>query len=773
MPHFRHFGLLTTLFCLLVLSVWGQASTISGSTTDTQSTEPLINVTIKVKETASGTLSNVNGNYELKLQPGIYTLIASYVGYNSEAVTLTLHANEKLKYDFKLNENKKQLQEVTISGSKFEKNIGEETVSMAVLKPNTMEAASLTRVDDALKRMPGVDVVDGQANIRGGSGWSYGAGSRVLVMVDDMPMLTADAGDAKWEFLPVENCEQVEVIKGAASALYGSSALNGVIHFRTAFPRSKPQTNISIVQGLYDTPGQANMKWWGNDLQTFTNLSFFHSQKFGHLDVVAGGNYFTDDSYLEGGYSSRARGNLNLRYRFKKIEGLSIGINTNAQVAKGSTFFLWGADDHMIVYNTKPYLSRPDSTYMLRPSGGIDTPKTTLSSYNSHKINIDPYITYQTKNAYKLSLRNRFYYSDNINNSNQSSIGRLYYSEFQIQHTFTFQIHAVAGLVTNYSSVSSMLFSDHQAANQAAYIQLEKKFGKRFWLSGGGRYETGHLDSLQYKSKPLGRIGFNYQLGAATWLRASAGMGFRYPSIAEKFVSTSISVVGVYPNKNLKAERGWSSELGARQGYAFGKWMGFTDVAAFYTRYDSMMEFTFNVIDKNHTGFQSRNVANTLIYGIDASTYMKGMIGHMSFEASGGFTYNVPLDLGFDTAKWKTTFSYSDSVHNVLKYRYTTSAKGDIEFGWHRFTLGSYCRYNSYVVNIDRVFTFLFPSIKQYMLKKGTQGDWLLDFRMGYRLTDQATASFILKNAMNRTYIERPAYLAPPRTFNIQFVYKF
>ena len=89
-------------------------------------------------------------------------------------------------------------------------------------------------MDRIIDQVPGVNVVDGQANIRGGSGFSVGAGSRVLVLVDDLPMLAADAGDAKWSFLPTENLAQIEIIKGASSVTYGSSALSGSINIRTA-----------------------------------------------------------------------------------------------------------------------------------------------------------------------------------------------------------------------------------------------------------------------------------------------------------------------------------------------------------------------------------------------------------------------------------------------------------------------------------------------------------------------------------------------------------
>src|SRR5205085_5635963 len=115
-----------------------------------------------------------------------------------------------------------------------------------------IESRNAVAMDEGLDYIPGVNIIDGQANIRGGSGWSYGAGSRVQIMVDDLPQLTADANDAKWNFFPVENLEQIEVIKGASSVMFGSSALNGVMNIRTAFPRDTPSTKVSLFGGMYD-----------------------------------------------------------------------------------------------------------------------------------------------------------------------------------------------------------------------------------------------------------------------------------------------------------------------------------------------------------------------------------------------------------------------------------------------------------------------------------------------------------------------------------------
>jgi Outer membrane receptor for ferrienterochelin and colicins len=63
----------------------------------------------------------------------------------------------------------------------------------------------------------------------------------VLLLLDDIPVLQPDAGTPNWDDLPVENIAQIEVIKGAASALYGSSAMNGIVNVRTAYAGSEPE----------------------------------------------------------------------------------------------------------------------------------------------------------------------------------------------------------------------------------------------------------------------------------------------------------------------------------------------------------------------------------------------------------------------------------------------------------------------------------------------------------------------------------------------------
>jgi iron complex outermembrane receptor protein len=102
------------------------------------------------------------------------------------------------KLNITLSEEAHELGMVVVTAGRHEQRIEDVTVSMEVVKPAFIENTNATNMESVIDQVPGVNVIDGQANIRGGAGWSYGAGSRVLVLVDDLPQISADAGDAKW-----------------------------------------------------------------------------------------------------------------------------------------------------------------------------------------------------------------------------------------------------------------------------------------------------------------------------------------------------------------------------------------------------------------------------------------------------------------------------------------------------------------------------------------------------------------------------------------------
>ena len=485
--------LLLLFFNLPGYFAWAQSPLVIGIVLDADTKEPLVGVSV-FAEDSSGTITDGAGKYQLQLMAGEHILTYKYLGYSTYQRKIALTTAQALIFNVALKSSSNEMSTVVVSASKFSQQLNEVVVSMSILSENFVQNSNKLGLEDAMEQMPGVTVIDGQANIRGGSGFSYGAGSRVLVMVDDMPLLAADANDVKWSFLPIESMSQTEIIKGASSALYGSSALNGIINMRTKYATDKPTTMVEMYVGVYDIP--AYQRWYENkSSHLLSSVNFNHAQKFGNLDLVIGGQVFKDDGYRQEETEQRIRGNVSLRYRFKKAKGLSVTFRTNAQQAKGGQFFIWAND----------------TTGALTPLGGLDTATTTLSYYTTTRNYIDNEWLYLSKKGFSHKLKGRYLFTGNLNNTNQASQGRVYYAEYQFQKQFADLVTVTAGVVNQYNTVTSELYGDHTSRNTALYAQGDLKY-KALVFSLGGRFENNRIDNVKDNVRPVFRTGINYEL---------------------------------------------------------------------------------------------------------------------------------------------------------------------------------------------------------------------------------------------------------------------
>ncbi len=732
-----------------------QEAVIIGLVRDAVTGEPLPGVNV-IKGT-EGTVTNEAGKYELRTQPGEWIIEYRFVGYERQTKKLLLRPSESRIVNIELQPVATELDAVVISAGRFEQKLEQVTVSMAVVRPSLIENTNTTVMDDAMQQVPGVQVIDGQANIRGGSGFSYGAGSRVLMLVDDLPMLAGDASDVKWSFLPTENLEQIEVIKGAASALYGSSAMNGVINIRTAYPKAIPETKVTLYNAIYDNPRNRNYKWW-DGIRQYRGASLFHSHKIDQVELVTAGNYFRDEGYRMGENEERYRINMNTRYSFDKhLKGLSVGVNTNYMRTKGGLFFIW----------------QDDSTGALIPQGGLDS-NTTISNYVTRRWNIDPFVTYLSKKGITHKLRARHFRTDNFNNTNQESFARVYYVEYQFQKRINENSAWTWGIAEQYVDVKSQLYGNHLSNNIGFYTQLDQQID-RWNFSFGVRWEQHRVDTIKGDFTPVFRSGINYRLFSATHIRASYGQGLRFPSIAERFVKTQVGDVVIYPNDSLQPETGFTAEVGIHQNFGINNWKGSLDIAGFWSEYKNMMEFTFgqwgNILTDPFfgIGFKSINIGNTRIQGIDFTLTGNGKMETIPLQILAGFTLMYPIQTDFDLA---TDTAKNSAKYNILKYRYRRLLKADVETGYKNLTVGISVRYNSFMENIDEVFNMLIPGVRNYR-ERNRKGDWVFDARMFYTFLKYFDVGIIVKNFTNEEYLSRPADMQPPRSFILQTRVKF
>ena len=797
------------LFVFTLLLVGGdsfaQNAEVHGIITDAKSNEPLQAI---VQVGDKGVSADLDGKYSLTLPAGIYTAEVKFIGYTTIQKSITLKSGESMLWNIQMENMSNDFRVVVISAGKYEQDAGEVTVSMEVIKPKLFEDKNIASVEEGLQQAPGVAIVDDEPQIRSGSGYSFGAGSRVQVLIDDLPVLSGDAGKPSWGFLPMENISQVEIIKGASSVLYGSSALSGVINFRTAYPTLTPTVKLQAWQGAYSNPANSAARYWGrNNLKS--GLNFLYSRQYGNVDFVLGTSLQADEGHLgpvkdslgnfdNGAFNpmnvnrydgeNRARVSMNLRVRSKKIKGLNYGVNGIFSQGTSYATLIW----------------ENDSTGLYSAYEGSATKTVQLLT------TLDPFAIYYGKKGAKHSLRTRWQSLDNANDNNQGNFSDVLYGEYQYQQNW--ESYGIENLITTTGVVAvdtkarGELFTGgnpdgrNTAGNRAIFFQVDKKFFNRLNLSAGVRYEEFQINN-EKQGKPVFRAGANYKMGQATFVRASYGEGFRFPSIAEKFIVTSLGAVKVFANPSIKAETSYNAELGIKQGFKLGSVQGFADVAVFQQEFKNFIEFTFGQWDPNPTfdnmlglGFKSVNTGQARVRGVDFSLMGEAKWNKSSIQFLAGYTYTQPVSTtpndvyatapvdasnpfllrNFANATYTNTSS--DAANNILKYRLQHLIRVDVGATIQSWSVGASVRANSHMQNIDGAFETLekeFPTVFNPGIIRWRQehkkGDFVIDARLGYNINPQHKVAIVASNILNRVYAIRPLALEDSRLILVQY----
>ncbi|MDG1333348.1 MAG: TonB-dependent receptor [Crocinitomicaceae bacterium] len=762
-------------------------SQVTGVVEDGQTKEPVFGAKI-MASTGEKVLSDIDGSYTIS--PASYPATLVIVAQTFVNDTIVVEGPGEL--NIKMNPPLIDLKTVVVSAGRRDQDIEDISISMEIIRPELFDNKGLANLEEAIDQSPGVYAMDGQVSIRGGSGFAYGAGSRVLLLWNGMPLLSGDAGDTKWNAVPLESASQIEIMKGASSVLYGSGALNGLISISEREPTLKGETRFKVQSGIYGNPRRESLKWWSQS-PMFYQVEAFNSKMYKNVGYTISGNGFLSDGYREGETEIRGRVSGTFYIRPEKYKNLKAGIGFNVQRQKTGNFIIWESDS--LGYT---------------PNGTADTSNiaSTLTYNGGTRMSIDPYIKIYDKNKNLHTVKTRFYRiaNDNISNPSQSSTAHTLYGDYNFQKKWKNGSAVTSGATYLRSDVFSALFGDHNSTNLAAYGQYEHHMA-RWDLTGGIRVEyfeqdgragdsdfyIGKDSSLVLPVYPIIRLGAHYQLAEFTHLRASFGQGIRYPSVAERYTQTSVGALNVFPNPNLRPEVGWAAEIGFKQGVKIGKnWKGLVDISAFMNQYDNMMEFTFgsfkpdtiawslNPEDPGYInkwfGFQAQNAEKARITGIELSFNSQGKIGDVELTSLIGYTYMNPISLNQDSAYLST---FSDTTTNILKYRFNHLAKADVEATWKGISIGVSARYNSYMNNIDAIFEgeivdglSILPGLKEYR-EENNRGSFVVDFRTGYSFAEHYRVGFIINNLLNAEYVTRPGDIQAPRSFIVQLQMKF
>lgn len=796
---------------------------VSGVVKDQREGFAIPSVKITVNTMEEPVFTDGEGKYSIKINKDNCVLTFEYIGYAKEIRAVSFFPKKRnVTLDVKMYSEAKVLDEAKVVTSKYEKEPEKSTSSIVVIDPKNSVTRNVISADALVNTAAGVLVVDNEPQIRGGSGFSSGMGSRVMIMLDDMPLLRPDAGRPMWNFIPMEDVEQVDIMKGAASVVFGSSALTGAINVLTAYPRIKPKTKVVLFTGVYSKPKNENETSWNHRNPVKYGVSFLHSRIIKkNFDLVVGGEFFNDEGYIgpeekigetrakdgitRGKYEMRGRVNFDTRYRFEKVKGLTISLNGNFMYTQNAQSFFWN-DGFENKYRSY---------------------KGSLSYFKDFTFYIDPTLRYAGPRGFIHSFKNRIIYSDNAELSGaQSARSMMVYDEYQLNKTIDkIGMNIVAGVMNMYTTSKGAVFNGIKgsdvalrvnADNISLYAQIEEKLlkNKNLTLQFGARWEFYKLWSNDgipiqdpFENKPVFRAGINYQIDKSkTAFRASIGQGYRYPSIGEKYIAIAVGKYGFYPNPALKSENSWNAEIGIMQPFMTGNFRGMVDVAAYNQEFKNFIEFcvgqwgtTGGIMDK--LGFMYLNTGPARISGVDVAFMGEGKIGkNVAFNFSLSYTYSHPVTKNRDNVyfvhpttglEYTFTTTSSDTTRNVLKYRIEHMAKLDLEFSFLKtFAIGVSANYFSAMKNVDNFF-FNYDAanpensdVKNKMLKgldlpfygfydyfhSHNKGSFVLDARLSFFIKN-FTLSFIVKNVLNECYYLRPMYMEPTRTFTFQLVY--
>ena len=742
----------------IVFQATGQDILVSGVITDKESNEPLVGASV-ITEDKAGVTTDLDGKFSLKLSKAKHTLTFSFIGYKPKQREIDLSSGAPLSLNVSLGMSSEVLDIVVVSSSQYQKSIAEETVSMEVVGKELIQSTNATDLGDAIDKTPGVTVTGSSVSIRGGSSWSYGVGSRTAVMQDGTSMMSADLGEAQMTQAPVENIEQIEVIKGASSVVYGSSALGGVVNVITAWPKSStPKTEVSVFQMFYDDPPDLysdqtydskeevqnpaypdiadstilvdvtvnypkdTLKWWDNgQIRGSSGMNINHTRKIKNVDLIVGANIFNHRSYQSFADEFRAGLNFKTRVHSKKTPGLNYGVNGTLVYEKSGRFFLAQNPNEGALRSAVP------------------------SSDEYLRSNIDPHFHYLSEKGFKHSLESRYMYIMRISRNIPAT---PHAKSHQIMVNYQFQKlwkkwSITSGVPLNMGLSTSNLYKGLRTTySSAVYVQGEFKHNwiakrgrrdtlqssKKTWERGitavaGLRYEIIGIDDFLETGQPVFRSGINIRAAKATFIRASIGQSYRLPSVGERFVSADLAgLVQVIPNRQLTSERGLSVELGLKQAVKVSKWLAYLDFAVFYQQYKDFVEFAFvtrasadslftDVPEAIGVGLYPQNVSDALVAGYELGLASQGKIGPVGINALVGYTYNYPVNL--DSAKSFGAEQYvgeffsrmfqrlsPEESEYLLKLRPRHLVKGDVALSYKKASFGVTLIYGSYPENV-------------------------------------------------------------------------
>jgi outer membrane cobalamin receptor len=715
---------------------------LSGRVYDFETMEPLPNTNIILAPGKHGTATARNGTFEMTgLKPGLYQLVVKRIGYKIYQENVQISPEIPLTRTIALLSTPVKGEAITVTASFREQTANMAPASVDVVNYRELQQRSVITFDQALEAVPGISVhraggvsvqslsIRGSSDVAGG-----GVGNRVLLLLDGRPAISSDAGGALWSLMPVGAIDRVEVLKGAFSSLYGSTAMGGVVNIITRNPAYRGLTSVEAGFGVYEQPAK-NLRF-SDKPPLSSQVTLNHSGVAGPFSYLLNFSRKASDGYAQNtGYEFY---NIfsKLIYDFRQNRYLELSLG--ASIAENGYPHTWQG-------NLQPYRVLPkyrddlqrkrvyhaDLMYRAIPSNRLRYSSRFYLYRNASRSFFnpgDPEMSIPGNQPFGLRT---FVDADKFGNLTR------------LDYILNKKHNLIAGIDVQIDKVNSapdtIMYGNRQVNNFAFYLQDEWQVSSKLTTNIGLRYDLNHLVQGISQSQFSSNFAAIYQMRPNLTFRFLAGQAFRAPSIAERFFREELSGGTLFkPNPFLRAERmNLSLETGTR-------WQISDDfelnLAYFRYHYRDMIYWQEISAEEGvvYTLFQVRNLNKALTQGLEVS------ISFRPFEMLGT----------------KASYTYLDArdqspgrADDLLPYRIKHSIDLAAQFNWRRFSLFAESRYRG---KVEEVFLYPLEAPGAYFLANAKAS---FAINRGFRV------SVAMNNLFNTEYEELARYRMPGRNW--------
>ncbi|WP_179334100.1 TonB-dependent receptor [Winogradskyella costae] len=589
---------LIILFTLASFSILNAQNTYKINGVVTAEGEVLPYANIYVETTTKGSTTNENGVYTIKnLEPGTYSIAASFAGYTTQKKKVEI-TNADVSLNFNLNYNE-SLDEVIITGTLKAVSRLESPVPVEVYTPTFLKKNPTPNIFEALQNVNGVrpqlncSVCNtGDIHINGLEG------PYTLVLIDGMPIVSGLSTVYGLSGIPNSLIEQIEVVKGPASSLYGSEAVGGLINVITKLPENSPRFFAdAFVTG------------WGE-----TNLDVGFKAKVGEkANVLVGTNYFKYDNPIDNNNDNFT--DVTLQDRISIFQKWDFKRTNNRKLSLAGRYFYedrWGGEMQW------------NSSYR----GGDE-----IYGESIYTSRFEILGDYQLPMTEKVNLQ--FSYSDHDQNSvygntpylaqQRIGFGQLIWDKTINKHDL---LLGTALRYNYYNDNTTATITADEVTIPSLFIQDEIDFTKKQSLLLGLRYD---YDS-RHGSILTPRLAYRYKPTDTDIIRLNAGTGFRVVNLFTEEHAALTGARDVIIKSELQPEESYNVNLNYLKKLYLNDGMYFTfDTSVWYTY------FTNAIIPDYDTN------PNQIIYdNLDGYSESKGL----SFNIDAVFGSGISASVG-------------------------------------------------------------------------------------------------------------------------------